>query len=198
MTTNPVLMIDTSLLRLCQQMQYSPNTPSSIGSWKPKDSIMFTLIKTKTDTLAYCHLDDTLYCTPPMLKIDSRCPEQTAFIGNFIIEDDSPRFLVFDIIDYHLSAAIRRYQRLRELAVFLPLPICVLQWVGDLSYISNDFIARLPHPVDYTFIMSDANPLHIHRKLKLKIPITTHDKALAVVENSPAPPGPGCILQAQL
>lgn len=140
-----------------------------IGSWKPKNSVGFTLIKVRGDTLIYCHENDVLYIAGPHMKIHPDCTVGTGFIGHFIMENECPRFLVYDLCEYDCAKVESRYGKLRSLSTFLPGPICVVQWVGDLRCLNKEFFEKLPHGVEYVFSMDAGDPLCVYRKWDIEV-----------------------------
>ena len=165
MTTKiPVVRFSEEMARKCLPLQlWSPKQKGNVGTWKPKDSETFTLIKAER-TWVYCHSTDGLFFASPEFHLPDTLPDNTAFIGHFFLERGTPRFLIFDLLDHSYPDALARYSQLRSLSRFFPKPMCALQWVGDVGGITPDFIRKLPHEVAYVFTLHPHDPLFIHRQ----------------------------------
>lgn len=160
---DPVLKVDTDLAVVCSELQMLHKPSTTIGTWRPKDSVTFTMIKTKNDTVLYCHANHCLYIANPWMKLRSECPPKTAFLGHFFIEqDDIPKFLIFDLVDFGCDSVLHRYDKLRQMSSYLPQPICSIQWVGHIDALSQEFLHALPHKVEHIFTLTVENPLVVH------------------------------------
>jgi hypothetical protein len=74
------------------------------------------------------------------------------------------------VLDSQGGGAAARGQRLRELARWLPQPLCVLQWTGDHKVLEEFVRKGLPHPVDCIVGLSDDDPLRLYRRMRVEIP----------------------------
>ena len=169
---SPVMRVEPAVARVCAKLETKKKTSCAdgmLGSWRPKDAILFTLIKTHDNTLVYCHHNDHLFVAHPMMKLGQACPVGSAFLGHFIVEQNKPRALLFDVVDFGLPHAAQRYQRLREMACYFPQPVCAVQWVGDSTYITPKFLQTLPHEVEYVFVLDGLNPLMNHRRMSIEV-----------------------------
>jgi hypothetical protein len=168
----PVMRVDPAIARVCAKLETRKRTSSTggmLGCWRPKNAILFTLIKTQDNTLVYCHHNDHLFIAHPMMRLGQGCPSGSAFLGHFIVEQSKPRALLFDVVDFCQPHAMERYKRLREMACFFPQPMSMVQWVGECSYLTPKFLRTLPHEVEYVFVMDGLNPLINHRQLSVDV-----------------------------
>ena len=166
MTNAPVLLLDMRVAHKCLTMQVQEELEAGhnpVGTWKPKGSFFFTLMKMPNGLYVYSHDTERLYIASNNMRIAHSCPDNVAFLGHFFLENGVPRFLVFDLVEYNFDSVEARYNRLRDLARFLPQPVCMLQWVGDLGSLRQEFLVTLPHQVDYLFSMVCSNPCIVHK-----------------------------------
>ena len=164
----PLMRIDDFLTLVCKSVQTRGTDlgASHMGAWRPKDSVACSLIKNQGQTLVYVHEQDVLYQAAPMMRLNKDCPDETAFLGHYFLENERPRMLIFDLIEANKTAAAR-YEKLRHYSRFVPLPICVVQWVGDVGCLTENFFKDLPHELDHTFLLHDSDPLQLCVPLRL-------------------------------
>ncbi len=181
--TEVFVKLDEPIFRACRPVELrplgkarrSPNEISeSYATWKPKDSLFFTLIKSEGDTVVFCHANGTAYYAAPAVRLASGCPLHTAFLCQWCLDREKgdskvPRLLVFDILENpECPNVAERGERLRALARCLPQPMCVVQWSGHPSALDG-FVRGLPHPVECIMSLSE-NPLKLYRHLSVDIP----------------------------
>jgi len=171
MITGPIfLQLDAAVFRVCHSIKTKPMQQNAIGAglftWRPKNTHIFTLIKTTTDTVIYCHDNDTAYFANPCAKLGGGFPTGGAVLAHWCIDENkqdgtkTPHLLAFDIIDQGATDPTSRGERLRLLSSTLPHPLCVLQWAGDLHALQQ-FIPTLPHEVECTVLLT-SDPLVMH------------------------------------
>jgi hypothetical protein len=168
------LALDPELLPLCREVRLSPMPKNmrTLATWRPRQSIFFTLIKSAAGTLLYCHENHTLYRAAPCVWLSAECPVNTAFLCQWCVDKlnggAAPRLLVFDMVCPDCPDVAERGRRLREWSRYLPLPICVLQWVGEAAALES-FVSTLPHPVE-CIVALGPDPWHLYRHMRVALP----------------------------
>jgi hypothetical protein len=149
------LIIPTSSSRIC---------PETLSTWLCDGAHFFTLFRSKgvPGTLLFSHSNEVLYHASVDAQISLNCPEGIAFLCQFttdsLPEGGVPRLLAFDVLCNQGQSPSDRGDTLREMQIHLPQPLCIVQWIGPRQYISNDFIAGLPHRIRGVFAIG-ATPL---------------------------------------
>lgn len=179
--TEVFIKLDEPLFRACRPIELRPKqkrAPASesccsYATWKPKDSLFFTLIKSENDTVVFCHANGTAYYAAPPVRLASCCPVHTAFLCQWCIDKERgdvkvPRLLVFDVMEPECKSVAARGERLRTLAKCLPQPMCVVQWSGEPAALDG-FIRGLPHPVECIMSLSE-DPLKLFRHMSVELP----------------------------
>jgi hypothetical protein len=143
-------------------------SPEQYATWKPTDSVFFTLIKTKDNTVAFCHANGLPYYAAPHARLAEGCPAGTAFLCQWCLDSGKiPRLLVFDLLE-DCPDVKARGQHLRDMAKFLPQPLCTVQWAGEVDALEG-FTASLPHKVEYLVGLGE-NPLKLQRYMRVALP----------------------------
>jgi hypothetical protein len=129
----------------------------AFGTWLAQGGEIITIGKYSNNaTLVYIPSHDTFYFASPSVTLSPECPENTIFVGQFVIDNDAtPRVLVFDVAKVRgVSCAgmpVRdRYACLQQNLVAHLGPICTLQWVGECRILSKDMESgkfTVPHAV---------------------------------------------------
>lgn len=165
------LQVDPDIAHLMRAVEVKPRPKGSartFATWKPEGSVFFTLIKVKSNTIAFCHATAQPYYAAPLARLAEACPERTAFLCQFCLDSGRiPRLLVFDVLE-QCEDVQARGQHLRELAKFLPLPLCTVQWAGEAEALEG-FTARLPHKVD-CIVGLGSDPLRLERYMRVALP----------------------------
>jgi hypothetical protein len=135
----------------------APQQDASFGTWLALGAEIITIGKYSSGaTLVYIPSQDTFYFASPPAMLSPECPEQTIFVGQFVIDGDAtPRVLVFDVakIQGVLCAGMPvrdRYACLQQKLAMHLGPICTPQWVGDCRVLAKDMGSgkfRVPHAV---------------------------------------------------
>ena len=162
--------VDIKLAKFTQSVEtrISQKEFTGMGTWRPKNSFIFTLIKYNDRTYIYCHQNDTLYYAHPNICLLEGCPNDIGFLGQGFMEQNQIRFLVFDILKLPGFPSVEaRYECLQTFSQYLPRPICDRQWVGQVKCLTEEFFQQLPHEVDYVFMMEPTVPWVVYRQLKL-------------------------------
>ena len=139
------------------QQTPSSKQDSAFGTWLAHGAEIITIGKYSGGaTLIYIPSQDTFYFASPPAVLSPECPEQTIFVGQFVIDGDAtPRVLVFDVAKIQgvscSGMPVRdRYACLQQkLAAHLG-PICTLQWVGECKVLANEMRSgkfKVPHAV---------------------------------------------------
>jgi hypothetical protein len=139
------------------QTTSSSKQDSAFGTWLAHGAEIITIGKYSSGaTLIYIPSQDTFYFASPPAVLSPECPEQTIFVGQFVIDGDAtPRVLVFDVAKIQgvscSGMPVRdRYACLQQkLATHLG-PICTLQWVGECKVLANEMRSgkfKVPHTV---------------------------------------------------
>ena len=172
-TGPPFVQLDAAVFRLCRplKLQSAQKKTQQMGfhTWRPVDTHVFTLIKIKEDTVAYCHDNDTAYFANPCAKLGNGFPVGVAVLAHWCIDrlsdgSDSPHLLVFDIIDQGCCEIEARGERLRVLSPALPQPLGVVQWAGEMQALQQ-FAPSLPHAVEGLIALTD-DPLVVVRHVE--------------------------------
>jgi hypothetical protein len=130
-------------------------TEQAFGTWQPLGSEFITIGKYKGNTLIFIPSHDTFYFAAPSALLSQECPDNTVFMGQFIIDtDETPRVLVFDMtklqgVSFYDMPSRERYTCLQRLVKFMG-PICTLQWVGECSVLLKELQSgrfKVPHAV---------------------------------------------------
>jgi hypothetical protein len=165
------LQVDWHTAQLMRGIQVKPRakgSPEHYATWKPADSVFFTLIKVKSNTVAFCHANGLPYYAAPQARLAEDCPENTAFLCQWCLDDGKiPRLLVFDLLE-DCDDVKARGQHLRNLARFLPQPLCTIQWAGEVDALEG-FTAKLPHKVECIVGLNE-DPLKLSRYMRVALP----------------------------
>lgn len=177
MTSRVHIDINFPALELCkpvvfvnvEQAASSLRPPGASGScftWSPSGTRFFTLLRTKKESLVYCHDNDTLYAASPEATLSTSCPLNIGFVAQYYEDPGTiPRLLVFDIVskDSNEESAVptTRGEQLRKFAHVFPNPLCSVQWVGYVDPLRK-FIGTLPHKVD-CFLELTKDPFQLIR-----------------------------------
>ena len=146
--------------RLAPNIQNS-TTPKqqqdAFGTWLAHGAEIITIGKySKGSTLVYIPSQDTFYFASPSVVLSPECPEQTIFVGQFVIDgDNTPRVLVFDVAKIQgvlcSGMPVRdRYACLQQKLASHLGPICTLQWVGECRVLAKEMGSgkfKVPHAV---------------------------------------------------
>ena len=153
----------------CVEIKPRPKgSPEQYATWKPADSVFFTLIKTKDNTVAFCHANGLPYYAAPQARLALGCPEGTAFLCQWCLDAGKiPRLLVFDLLE-DCPDVKARGQHLRDLAKYLPLPLCTVQWAGEAEALEG-FTSSLPHQVECIVGLGE-DPLRLQRFMRVALP----------------------------
>lgn len=123
-------------------------------TWVCKNRLFFTLVMQFTGQPSYVvdNSRNIVYAASSSAQLARECPEKTAFLCQFTMDRTpagavEPRLLVFDILCPGVPAT-QRYERLRAMEIFLPKPLCCVQWAGDRRCMTREFLASLPHEAD--------------------------------------------------
>jgi hypothetical protein len=134
----------------------APPARTTFGTWLASGSEIITIGKYRHGvTLVYIPSRDTFYFAGPSVMLSHECPENSIFIGQFVIDNDqAPRILVFDMLKFRGVActdlpAQERYACLQKSASSLG-PLCTLQWAGDCAALAAEMRVgkfTVPHAV---------------------------------------------------
>lgn len=137
---------------------------ATLATWLCDEACFFTLIKTDAHTLVYSHTNRVLYYATPQAQLAAACPADTAVLCQFTVDslasECTPRLLAFDVLHQQGGDPVARGEALRALAVYLPEPLCCVQWVGPKLYLTAQFIAGLPHHAKGAFALT-SDPLSV-------------------------------------
>jgi len=165
------LHADPEMARLMQGVQVKPRSkgsPANYATWKPEGSVFFTLIKSGCHTVAFCHASGQAYYATPQARLAEACPDKTAFLCQWCLDGGCiPRLLVFDVLE-DCEDVKARGQHLRDLAKFLPQPLCTVQWSGEVEALEG-FTSKLPHKVE-CIVGLNANPLLLSKYMRVALP----------------------------
>lgn len=141
----------------CVQSSKQPHPPDAFGTWLAHGAEIVTIGKYSSGaTLVYIPSQDTFYFASPPAMLSPECPEQTVFVGQFVIDGDAtPRVLVFDVARIQgvpcAGMPVRdRYACLQQKLAQHLGPICTLQWVGECRVLARDMGSgkfKVPHAV---------------------------------------------------
>lgn len=165
------LQIEPAIGRLMKGIEIRPRakgSPEHYATWKPANSVFFTIIKVKSNTVAFCHANGLPYYAAPQARLSEECREGTAFLCQWCLDNGkTPRLLVFDLVE-DCDDVKARGQHLRDLARFLPQPLCALQWAGEADALEG-FTAKLPHAVECIVGLGE-DPLKLQRYMRITLP----------------------------
>ena len=123
------LQVDTETGPLMRGIEIRPRakgTREHYATWKPENSVFFTLIKVRGNTVAFCHANGLPYYAAPHARLAEACPVHTAFLCQWCLDGGkTPRLLVFDMLEA-CDDVKARGQHLRNHAKFLPQPLCTV------------------------------------------------------------------------
>jgi hypothetical protein len=163
---DPCLQIGQALLLACRDITLVDHTSSegnqvtesSLSTWLCDDALFFTLIKSDTRTLLYSHTNKVLYYATPQTQLSPACPDNTAILCQFTVDtlpqESAPRLLAFDLLQPGGVDPAVRGEALRALAIHMPAPLCCVQWVGPRRYLTQQFVAGLPHRANKGFTLT--------------------------------------------
>lgn len=140
-------------LDYCKPPAILQDQPSKLWTWVPEGSEWVYLIKVVGFTLAYVPESDTVYFVNPAYALRNACPPNTVVAAQCVRDEGGPpRLLVVDLLCERGVAArgmepAARYARLQELQQHFVEPLCALQWCGERTALSDEFIGTLPHVV---------------------------------------------------
>lgn len=125
------------------------------GTWHAMGSEFITIGKYGGNTLIFIPSHDTFYFAAPSALLSQECPDNTVFMGQFIIDtDETPRILVFDMaklqgVSFRDMPSRERYACLQRFFKFMG-SICTLQWVGECDVLVKELQSgrfKVPHAV---------------------------------------------------
>ena len=135
----------------------SKQPQDAFGTWLAQGAEIITIGKySNSNTLIYIPSQDTFYFASPAAVLSPECPEQTIFVGQFVIDGDAtPRVLVFDVAKVQgvlcTGMPVRdRYACLQQKLAMHLGPICTLQWVGECRVLAKEMGCgkfKVPHAV---------------------------------------------------
>lgn len=148
--------------------------PTAPSTWLCEDAHFFTLFRPNgaAGTLLFSHTNEVLYHASVETQLSKDCPPDLCFLCQFTTDSlpdgGVPRLLAFDVIAPKSPQPPGiRGDMLRGLQGHLPQPLCVVQWIGPRQYLSQEFIAKLPHRIRGLVALGD-DPL-MARALELNI-----------------------------
>jgi hypothetical protein len=121
----------------------TPPPPASFGTWLAARSELLTVCKYRNATLVYIPAQDTFYFASPATLLSPECPDATAVLGQFVLDNDgTARVLLFDLVRLRGVpmkdvGAAERYACLRDLQHTFG-PACSLQWAGDTDSLARE------------------------------------------------------------
>ena len=154
---DPCIQIGLEIYAACKDITFNNSDSSGacsldltlLSTWLCDGALFFTLIKTESTTLLYSHTNRVLYYATPQAQLSGACPVHTAVLCQFTVdslaEGPTPRLLAFDVLRPRGTDPVERGEALRALAPHLPAPLCCVQWVGPRQYLTEQFVAGLPH-----------------------------------------------------
>ena len=127
----------------------------AFGTWLARGAELVVLGRYGDSTIVYLPSQDMFYYASPCCLLSASCPDKTALLGQFVVDNDStPRVLVYDLLRLQGASCgdmpVReRYACLQQLGSHLG-SACTLQWVGEVSVLlrelrSGKFV--LPHAI---------------------------------------------------
>ncbi len=165
------LQVEPEVGRLMRGVEIRPRvkgSPEHYATWRPRGSVFFTLIKVRGNTVAFCHANGLPYYAAPAARLAEGCPVGTALLCQYCLDHGhTPRLLVFDVLE-ECADVKARGQHLRDLAKYLPQPLCAVQWAGQVDALEG-FTARLPHPVECVVGLGE-DPLLLQRYMRIALP----------------------------
>lgn len=142
-------------LEWCKPFQCEETADAcELFTWKPENSDYVYLIKILGFTLAYVPCRDMVYFVNPVYGMNNQCPANTMFACQYVKDPGQhPRLLVFDILyekGKHLNntSVKERYAKVLEHQKYFAPSTCVVQWCGERSALTADFLSSLPHKCD--------------------------------------------------
>lgn len=168
------LGLSESLARLAHEVKISPMPRGmrALSTWRPWGSFFFTLVRTAEGTIVHCHENGRAYYATPCAWLSEECPPDTGFLCQWCVDrgdgQEQPHLLVFDLLLPDCPDVAERGRRLRGMSKYLPLPMCVVQWVGEASAL-DAFIPSLPHKVESVLALG-ADPWQLYRQLRIELP----------------------------
>jgi hypothetical protein len=174
LTCGEYLALDEGVHRGCRTLTTHPKPKhvTCYSTWKPRNSWFFTLIKTERATVVYCHENAKVYQASPSTRLASACPVHAAFLCQWCVDECKegkvPHLLVFDVVQGENADAGSRGEKLRALSKHLPLPLCVVQWAGEVKAL-DQFVRCLPHSVE-CFLGLSEDPFYLYRHMSVGIP----------------------------
>lgn len=164
------LRISPADIATCRPLVVPPSTrpiyPETLSTWLCDGAHFFTLFKSKgvDGTLLFSHTNEMLYYASVSAQLSPNCPQDIAFLCQFTTDSmpdgDIPRLLAFDVLCPTPLSSSARGDLLRNMHTHLPCPLCIVQWIGPRRYISQDFIAGLPHKIKGVVALG-VNPLAV-------------------------------------
>ena len=165
------LQIGRDMLTKCSSLSVSP-LPENIDekalcTWQCADTHFFTLFRSETNgTLLYSHTNEVLYHASMHAQLSAECPLEAAFLCQFTFdslpEGRVPRLLVFDV--HCVATPLQRGDVLRSLQHCLPQPLCCVQWIGYARYLSEAFVAALPHSICGILVLQEDSSFLLKRE----------------------------------
>jgi len=77
---------------------FSVPTNQAFGTWLAKGAEFITVSKYKGTTLIYLPSQDIFYFAAPNAILSPECSDKTVMLGQFVVDGDAPRVLVFDLV----------------------------------------------------------------------------------------------------
>lgn len=128
---------------------------ASFGTWLAAGAEILTIGKYKNGvTLIFIPSRDIFYFAAPNALLSQECPEGSIFVGQFVIDNENPRILVFDTLKLRNVSCVdlpapNRYGELQKVSALFG-PLCSVQWAGDLAVLTRDIRMKkfvVPHAI---------------------------------------------------
>jgi hypothetical protein len=177
LTGGELMTLDPALACAMRPVYLSPlpsrDAVGRMSTWRPKDTLLFALVRTASGTAVYCHEEERVYRASCAASLSSECPAGVAFLCHWCVDSGAeerrePHLLVFDVLHTGCPDPAERGRQLRKLGRHLPLPLCVVQWVGEASHLEG-FLPTLPHEVECTVSLGP-DPCRLQRHLRVALP----------------------------
>jgi hypothetical protein len=128
---------------------------SSFGTWLAAGAEIMTIGKYRHGvTMIFIPSRDIFYFASPNALLSAECPDGSIFVGQFLIDNDNPRILIFDTLKLRNVSCAElpapdRYGELQKMTSYFG-PLCSVQWAGDLAILIRDLKSKkfvVPHAI---------------------------------------------------
>lgn len=132
----------------------------NLFTWIPDNSKFVYLIKVSGFTLVYVMEKDLIFFANPVYSLKQNCPVNSMFLCQIFNDElSAPRLAFLDVLYFDNkkieNCSTDRYMKLMKCQEFFHGENMMVQWCGELSAMTPQFLDSLPHKTSKFLAMCD-------------------------------------------